>query len=87
MSTNLTKSCSNCKHWRSGSFECEKVDIEYDRQPRLQTNTFCLYVGALDDSGLTGKLITGPGFACNQHEVNFALQAQLDIVDKICGNA
>lgn len=83
MSTTITRSCSNCKHWRPHSFECDKVDVNYERMPHLQTNTFCLYVDALDDSGLVGKLITGPDFMCNQHELNSALQAQLDILDKI----
>lgn len=53
--------CKDCKFWREG--ECGRLEWVPERAT-VPADNAAIYADALDDSGLTCGLKTGPDFGC-----------------------
>lgn len=65
MTDNPAPTCKSCRFWghyRKG--ECDRVGGLFSANPGA---AFDVVARALDDSGLTTGLVTGPDFGCVHH--------------------
>jgi hypothetical protein len=70
----MSGNCKDCRHWEHKNYgrdgqahECSAVDDDA-QTGELKDANFALYAEALDDSGLSYGLKTGPMFGCVQFQ-------------------